>query len=116
MRKRLLLIAVIAFFSYNFFLPPIPLEEQNKPLKVLRFDSDFLDISWKIQNLQINYSTTNGILYSHVIFDDCSFRQIEEGYEMIRISVLPKQFGGLSVENTPRRIKQLYFYYLKIPP
>ena len=44
MRKRLLLIAVVAFFSYNFFLPQIPPEEQSDSLKVLHFGSDFLNI------------------------------------------------------------------------
>jgi len=86
MRKRLLLIAVVAFFSYNFFLLQIPPEEQSNSLKVLHFGSDFLNISWKIQNLKVKPSTTNGLIHSQVTFDGCSYPLSEQGYEIPMIS------------------------------
>jgi hypothetical protein len=65
MRKRLLLIAVVAFFSYNFFLPQISPKQQDVPLKVNQFGSDFLNISWNIQNLEVTQTVSNGILFSY---------------------------------------------------
>ena len=82
MRNRLLFLSVVAFFSTNFFLPQIRPVEQNEPLKVLRYGSDYLDISWKMQNLQIYHSTQNDTVYSHVIFDGSYVRQFENGYEI----------------------------------
>lgn len=82
MRKRLLLIAVLAFFSYNFFLPQIPPEKQDVPLNIIQYGSDFLNLSWKIQDLNIYHSTTNGAPHSQVTFEGCSFPQTEEGYEV----------------------------------
>jgi hypothetical protein len=82
MRKRLLLIAVVAFFSYNFFLPQFPSEKQDISLKVVQFGKDFLNISWKIQDLNIATTRSNNSSISRITFDGYTFPQEVKGYEV----------------------------------
>jgi hypothetical protein len=88
MRKRLLLLLVIAFISSNFFLPQIPPSHQDVPLSVVRFSSDLLVLSWNIQNFKISQTHSNAFPISHITFDGSSLPPYKEGYETPIMSFL----------------------------
>ena len=88
MRKRLLLIAVVAFFSYNFFLPQVPPKIQENPLKIQQIGPDFLSLSWEIQNLELSRNLSNKTSISQITFEDCSFPQKTGDFEVPIMSFL----------------------------
>jgi hypothetical protein len=80
MRKRLLLLAVVAFFSYNFFVPQSPSLLQDVPLKVIQSGSDFLVVSWKVQDLTLTHKQTDGLKASQVTFEGAVVPPATSGY------------------------------------
>jgi hypothetical protein len=82
MRKRLLLIAVVAFFTYSFFLPQLSSENQTIPLKIIQFKDNSLNVSWKIQDLQVSEQESSGQKTSRVSFENHTFPQENGMYEI----------------------------------